>query len=70
MLSLPVPREQERREARFRAQTVGAGSLQYSLALYLIDTVAARRSAVSMEPERSSLNRERALFSRKGEGGA
>lgn len=44
MLSLPVPRGKEGREARFRAQTMGAGSLQYSLALYLIDTAATRRS--------------------------
>lgn len=66
MLSLPVPRQQGGREAGFRAQTLGAGSLQYALALYLISTAATCRSAVSMEPGRSSLDR-RALLSRKVE---
>lgn len=70
MLSLLVPREQGGREGRFRAQTMGAGSLQCALALYLIDTTATCRSEVSMEPGRSSLSRERALLSRKVEGGA
>lgn len=54
MLNLPVPREQGGREARFRAPTMGAGSLRYAQALYLIDTAATRRSAVSMEPGRYS----------------
>lgn len=69
MLSLPVPRQQRGREARFRAQTLGTGSFLYALALYLINTFATCRSAVSMEPGRSSLD-WRAPLSRKVEGGA
>lgn len=65
-------REQGGKEARFRAQTL-PGSRVPSVctgSLYLIDTAATCRSAVSREPGRSSLHRERALFSLKVEGGA